>query len=138
MHYALLIYETQELFDARSTPEQNVHLEPWKAYYQALLESGLYVGGNPLAAPDTTATTVRVRGGQRHVQDGPFADTKEQLGGFMIIDAPTLDVALEWAARCPAAEYGSVEVRPLADLGVLFHLSPGSLPRPPEDPSSQH
>ena len=80
---------------------------------RSLVESGSYVGGDPLEAPDT-GTTVRLKEGKRRVQDGPFADTKEQLGGFIIMELPSLDVALDWAARCPAASAGVVEVRPLA------------------------
>ena len=64
-------------------------------------------------APET-GTTVRLRESKRHIQDGPHANTKEQLGGFMLLELPSLDEALEWAARCPAASYGAVEVRPLA------------------------
>ncbi len=77
------------------------------------VEAGVYVGGDPLLPPET-GTTVRVKDGKRQVQDGPFADTKEQLGGFTILELPSLDEALEWAARCPAASIGAVEVRPVA------------------------
>jgi len=71
------------------------------------------VRGAPLQTVDS-ATTVRMKAGRRHVQDGPFADTKEQLGGFIVVELPSLDVALGWAARCPAAAWGAVEVGPLA------------------------
>jgi hypothetical protein len=74
----------------------------------------VYVTGSPLQ-PDTSGTTVRVKDGRRHVQDGPYADTKEQLGGFLILELPTLDAALEWAARCPTARTGAVEIRPVSD-----------------------
>lgn len=120
MQYAMLIYEPQGRFDQRTLPDDDESWGPWRIYHQALVDAGVYVGGSPLERPDTTATTLRVRGGERHVQDGPFADTKEQLGGFIILELPTLDAALEWAARCPAAEYGAVEVRPLADLTRIF------------------
>jgi hypothetical protein len=113
MQYAMLIYETPEDFDTRTTDKTAPPIAAWRAYYQALVESGAYVGGNPLKSV-ATATTVRVRDGHRHVQDGPFADTKEQLGGFIILELPSLDAALAWAARCPAAATGAVEVRPLA------------------------
>jgi len=76
----------------------------------ALVEAGVFVGGLPLKLDDT-ATTVRVVQGQRRVQDGPFVEAKEQLGGFTILEVADLDAALEWAARCPAASYGAVEVR---------------------------
>jgi hypothetical protein len=113
MQYALLIYETPEDFDSRTTDKTAPYIAAWRAYYRALVESGAYVGGNPLQ-PVATATTVRLRGGERHVQDGPYADTKEQLGGFIILELPSLDAALVWAARCPTAATGVVEVRPLA------------------------
>src|SRR6202035_2672889 len=80
---------------------------------EALVQSGTYLAGDPLQVPET-GTTVRIKEGKRRVQDGPFADTKEQLGGFIILELPSLDEALEWAARCPAASAGVVEVRPLA------------------------
>ena len=70
------------------------------------------VGGHALQPP-VTGTTVRVAGGKRHVQDGPYADTKEQLGGFIDLELPSLDAALDWAARCPAAASGAVEIRPV-------------------------
>ncbi|WP_437544484.1 YciI family protein [Sorangium sp. So ce367] len=121
MHYIMLIYEPSEQFDERRRPtEDTAHWGAWRAYHQSLLDAGIYQGGGPLERPDTTATTIRVRGGERQVQDGPYADTKEQLGGFILLELPTLDAALAWASRCPAAEYGAVEVRPLADLTRIF------------------
>ena len=113
MKYVILIYETPEDFEARGPAEDEPYVPAWRAYYKALNEAGVFVGGGaPLKDPGT-ATTVRVKGGRRHVQDGPFAETKDQLGGFMIVDAESLDAALEWAARCPAAATGAVEVRPM-------------------------
>jgi hypothetical protein len=88
------------------------------AYHKALVESGNYLAGDPLEAPET-GTTVRLKEGKRRVQDGPFADTKEQLGGLIIMELPSLDAALDWAARCPAASLGAVEVRPLAPQAKL-------------------
>lgn len=117
----MLIYEPQQQFSERQRPtEDSEHWGAWRSYHQALVDAGIYVSGGPLEAPDTTATTIRVRGGERQVQDGPYADTKEQLGGFIILELPTLDAALDWASRCPAVEYGVVEVRPLADLTRIF------------------
>ena len=113
MQFALLIFESPEAFATRKAPESNPYLGAWRAYYKTLVEAGIYVGGDPLEVPET-ATTVRVMEGKRRVQDGPFADTKEQLAGFMILELPSLDAALDWAARCPAASTGAVEVRPLA------------------------
>src|SRR5690348_811615 len=112
MQFALLIYHTPEEFALRENALEHPHLGAWRAYYKALVEAGVYVGGNALEVPET-ATTVRLRQGKRRVQDGPYADTKEQLGGFIILELPSLDAALEWAARCPGAAIGSVEVRPL-------------------------
>ncbi len=114
MQFALLIYESPDAFASRrDTNEGDVYLSAWRAYHKALLEAGVFVGGNPLQGPET-ATTVRLKEGKRRVQDGPFADAKEQLGGFTILELPSLDAALEWAARCPAASIGAVEVRPLS------------------------
>ena len=113
MQFALLIYESAQGFAARKNDVNNSYIGAWRAYYKAMEEAGIYVSGDPLQVPET-GTTVRIKDGKRHVQDGPYADTKEQLGGFTILELPSLDVALEWAARCPAASIGAVEVRPLA------------------------
>jgi hypothetical protein len=113
MQFALLIYESPEGFAARNSDGTDSYTGAWRAYYEALVEAGIYVGGDPLQVPET-GTTVRIKDGKRHVQDGPFADTKEQVGGFTILELPSLDAALDWAARCPAAALGAVEVRPLA------------------------
>ena len=113
MKYVLLIYETPDDFEARDSSGDEPYIPAWRAYYRALNQAGVFVGGGaPLKDPGT-ATTVHLKGGRRHVQDGPFAETKDQLGGFMILDAESLDAALEWAARCPAAATGAVEVRPM-------------------------
>jgi hypothetical protein len=114
MLYALLIYEKPADFERRdASVEAGAYVGAWRKYYRAMVEAGIYVGGHPLDAPDT-GTTVRLRDNKRQIQDGPYASTKEQLGGFTLLELPSLDAALEWAARCPAASYGVVEVRPLA------------------------
>lgn len=113
MQFALLIYESPDAFSARKKGVSDPYTSAWRAYHKALAESGAFVAGDPLEVPET-ATTITVKEGKRHVQDGPYADAKEQLGGFTIVELPSLDAALEWAARCPAASYGAVEVRPLA------------------------
>lgn len=113
MQFAMLIYEPPDAFKSRKSDGSDSYTGAWRAYYKAMVEAGVYAGGDPLEVPDT-ATTIRIREGRRAVQDGPFADTKEQLGGFTILELPSLDEALEWAARCPAAALGAVEVRPLA------------------------
>ncbi|MEM9194992.1 MAG: YciI family protein [Myxococcota bacterium] len=86
----------------------------WGAYTQALIEAGVFVSGEALHPP-TSATTLRSNEGARDIHDGPYADTKEQLGGFYVIDVPDLDAALMWAARNPAASTGAVEVRPIVE-----------------------
>ncbi len=86
---------------------------PGASFDKALLASGAYLGGEPLHPPET-GTTVRVRDGRRDIQDGPYANTKEQLAGFILLELDTLDAALDWAARCPASQYAAVEVRPVA------------------------
>ena len=112
MQYVVLIYETPENFQSRGDGRGHPYIAAWRAYHGALVAAGAYVGGAPLQEIGT-ATTVRLEGGRRRVQDGPYAEAKEQLGGFLILDLPSLDAALEWAARCPAAATGAVEVRPV-------------------------
>ena len=112
MKYVMLIYETPSNIDSRKNPERDAYTAAWRAYHKALVAAGAYVGGAPLKDA-ATATTVRLRDGRLHVQDGPFAEAKEQLGGFAILDVASLDAALEWAARCPATASGAVEVRPM-------------------------
>jgi hypothetical protein len=112
MNYSILIYETPDDFASRTDPARAQKAwERWPPYFKALQDAGIYVSGAGLEPPGT-ATTVALRKGERRVQDGPYADTKEQLGGFFIIDVPNLDTALDWAARCPAAPTGVIEVRP--------------------------
>jgi hypothetical protein len=113
MQFALLIYESPEAFASRKSDGTDPYTGAWRAYHKALVESGVFVAGDPLEVPET-GTTIRIEEGKRGVQDGPYADTKEQLGGFTILELPSLDAALGWAARCPAASSGAVEVRPLA------------------------
>jgi len=113
----LLIYETPQDFGSRSGDRSQAYIAAWRTYYRSLVDAGAYVGGDALMQAES-ATTVRLRGGKRHVQDGPFADSKEQLGGYIILELPSLDAALDCAARCPAAASGAVEVRPLQhDVG---------------------
>lgn len=113
MKYALLIYENAEAFAQRDEADDSAYYGAWRAYYRQLVEAGVYIGGDPLHAPET-GTTVRHRDGRKHIQDGPYANTKEQLAGFIVLELPSLDAALDWASRCPATSVGAVEVRPLA------------------------
>lgn len=117
MEFVLAIYEGPNEFSTREGPGSDEYWAAWSAYSQALRAAGQQMGGAALQPPES-ATTVRTRDGLRTVHDGPYADTKEQLGGFMVIDVPTLDEALEWAARCPAAAYGAVEVRPVLPMNA--------------------
>jgi hypothetical protein len=113
MKYALLIYENSESLAEREQAEDLEYFGAWRAYHQALVDAGVYIAGDPLHVPET-ATTVRERDGKKLIQDGPYANTKEQLAGFVLLELPSLDAALEWASRCPATSRGAVEVRPLA------------------------
>ncbi len=109
MQYILLINDPPETLEQYGTGEL---MAEYVAYSQELAEAGAMVGGNALQAP-ATATTVRDRDGRVLTTDGPFAETKELLGGYYVIDVESLDEALEWAAKCPGARTGSIEVRPL-------------------------
>jgi hypothetical protein len=112
MKFIILIAETQAEFDVRNDPEKSpAYWAAWKSYSDALKSAGVMVSSIGLPSPKT-ATTVRVREGKRHIHDGPYAETKEFLGGFAIYEVPDLAAAIEWAARSPAASYGAVEVRP--------------------------
>jgi len=112
MKYTVLIYENATDFSARTDEKRkDAYWGAYRAYTQALPEAGVMVGGAGLQPPPL-ATTVRLKHGKRQVQDGPFAEAKEQLGGYYVIDVPDLDRALDWASRCPAASTGAVEVRP--------------------------
>ena len=114
MKYALLIYTDESQQPTQQVAEQA--LGEYLAYSSELFESGAGLGGEPLQGSGT-ATTVRVQQGERLITDGPFAEAREQLAGFYLIEVENLDAALDWAARCPGARYGTVEVRPLLDLG---------------------
>lgn len=114
MNYSILIYETQADFGTRNDPDpakREAYWSAWPAYVEALKQAGVFVSGAGLQTPDT-ASTLRFNGDRRQVQDGPYADTKEQLGGFFIIDVPDLDAALDWAARVPRSPGRVFEVRP--------------------------
>lgn len=116
MQYLIMALETEEDFAARDDVERQVdYWAGWNAYIAALTESGALTAAGGLHPPETS-TTVRLRDGRRVVHDGPYADTKEQLGGYFVIEVADLDQALEWAARCPSAAGGSVEVRPLLSM----------------------
>ncbi|MEZ5382324.1 MAG: YciI family protein [Microthrixaceae bacterium] len=117
MQYMLLLYSAEDAGPAAGSPEQAAEMPQWMAYSEGLVEAGAMVAGEPLH-PIDSATTVRVRDGQTLTTDGPFAETKEVLGGYYIIDVDDLDAATEWAARVPLAPYGSVEIRPVMQIPV--------------------
>ena len=115
MKYMLLIYTDPNSAPAVGSPDNLVEHDRWIAFSQELFSSGKGLAGDPLQGIET-ATTVRVRGGDRLTTDGPFAETKEILGGYYLIDVDGLDEALEIAAGMPNIAYGTVEVRPIMDF----------------------
>jgi hypothetical protein len=115
MEYLLLIYTPADA-PAREGPEAQAMFEEFGRYTQSIQEAGAMVGGDPLQPPEM-ATTVRVENGETLTTDGPFAETKEWLGGYYKIDVESLDEALEWAAKIPSVKYGDrIEVRPVMPL----------------------
>jgi hypothetical protein len=112
MKYMCLIYDVEGVWDGLPEDERNAVYEEYGAFTQSLHDSGAYVSADQLQ-PIATATTVRVRNGETLVTDGPFAETKEQLGGYYLVEAKDVDEALTIAERIPSARYGSVEVRPV-------------------------
>ena len=112
MEYMLLIHADPTGLQALRDAERSTALAAYGAYSEALAKAGIVRGGNRLRNADA-ATTIRVREGKTEVQNGPFIETREQLGGYYLIDVPDLDTAMSWAARCPGASHGAVEVRPI-------------------------
>ncbi len=112
MQYMLLIHGDEGVLQSMAPDVANQRFAAFMAYTEALTKAGVLVNGNRLR-PSGSSTTVRVVGGKTQVLDGPYAETKEQLGGYYLIDVPDLDAALSWAARCPGASLGSIEVRPI-------------------------
>jgi hypothetical protein len=113
MKYLLLIYGKEaDMPDTKTPADAYKMAEPYAAYTEALQKAGVLLGGSRLR-PTSNATTVRVQGGKAQVLNGPYAETKEQLGGYYMIEVPDLDAALSWAARCPGAATGTIEVRPI-------------------------
>jgi hypothetical protein len=112
MQYLLMLYADESGWGRMSKAEQERGVAAYMAYTEALKTAGALVGANRLA-PSTSATRVSVTDGKTQVLDGPCADSKEQLGGYYLIEVPDLDAALSWAARCPGSGHGTVEVRAL-------------------------
>jgi hypothetical protein len=115
MRYLCLIYDDETRLAARSQTEADAFMDEYVAFTEAIRTSGHYLGGEALDAVQT-ATTVRVRHGKVSTTDGPFAETKDQLGGFYLIEARDLNEAIQLAARIPSARQGSVEVRPVREF----------------------
>jgi len=112
MQYLLMIYRNEAEFSNIDAAEAKKMMEEYGAFTQSVIQSGNFKAGDRLQ-PATTATTVRVRDGKTLTTDGPFAETREQLGGYYLIEAKDLDAALAIAARIPGARHGSIEVRPI-------------------------
>jgi hypothetical protein len=112
MKYLVMIYAS-EADEAKMSAEQTGEiLQAYGAYMEAMGKAGVLLGSHRLR-PSDEATSVRVKSGKTEVLNGPYAETREQLGGYCLIDVPDLDAALSWAARCPSSSYGTIEVRPI-------------------------
>ena len=112
MEYLMLLYAQEDGWNAMTPEQQQQGVAAYRAYGEAVQKAGVLKGSNRLR-PVASATTVKMADGKSQVLDGPYVDSKEQLGGYYLIDVPDLDTALEWAARCPGASHGTVEVRPV-------------------------
>jgi len=112
MQYLLMIYSEEGAWSRMTEAQQKEGMAAFMAYTDALRKAGALVNSNRLRDV-SSASTVRVVSGKTQVTDGPFADTKEQLGGYYLIEAKDLDAAISWAAKCPGAAYGKIEVRPI-------------------------
>jgi hypothetical protein len=117
MQYLLMLYSDESQWGKMSQAEQQQGYAAYMAYTEALKKAGALAGSNRLQ-PISSATTVRVANGKQQVLDGPYADSKEQLGGYYLIEAPDLDAAIAWAARCPGSGHGTVEVRPVWEMSA--------------------
>jgi hypothetical protein len=117
MQYVLLLHSEEGGWDRLTPAEQEEAMVAYGAYTEALTKARVLVGVNRLQ-PSSASTTVRIANGKTQVLDGPFVESKEQLGGYFLIEVPDLDAALAWAARCPGASHGVVEVRPLWPTAV--------------------
>ncbi len=112
MQYLLTLYSDESAWPKMTEEQRKQGYAAYMAYSEALKEAGALKGSGRLQ-PTSTATTVRTLNGKSQVLDGPYAETKEQLGGYFLIDVGDLDAALSWAARCPGSQHGVVEVRPI-------------------------
>lgn len=117
MHYTLLLHYVETTPEEISGEEWKAAESAFEAYLRSLDEAGVLVAAEVLQST-ASSTTLTLREGSLQVQDGPFADTKEQLGGIFVLDLPDLDAALAWAEKCPAAQWGTIEIRPTAVHGA--------------------
>ena len=125
MKYLLLLQGTEGEEQVTASPEEiTARMKPWSAYTREVVEAGVFVAAEGLH-PSSAATTIRVQpGGERIVTDGPFAETKEQIGGFYLLDCKDLDEALEWARKVPVGEGSAVEIRPVMDFSEYGYEVP--------------
>lgn len=121
MQYMLLIYDDESVWTGMPEEERNAVMQEYFAYTEALRDAGKYVAADALQ-PTNTAKTIQIRDGAPLTTDGPFAETKEQLGGYYVVDVDSEEEALEWAAKIPSARYGKIEVRPV----VVFPVEAGA------------
>ena len=112
MQYLLMLHVEEAGWSKMTKTQQDEGVAAYAAYTEALKKAGVWKGSNRLQ-PTSAATTVRVANGKSHVLDGPYIESKEQIAGYYLIDVPDLDAAISWAARCPSASHGVVEVRPV-------------------------
>jgi hypothetical protein len=112
MQYMLLIYSDENGRGAGTEEEQQAQMAKWFSYTEEMRSAGVMKSGDALE-PTATATSVRDNGGEALVTDGPFAETKEQLGGYYVLDVADLDEAIKWAHKCPGAQSGTIELRPI-------------------------
>lgn len=114
MQFTLLLHYP-EMAEGELDPEANEQAQvAFRVYARALEEAGVLASAPDVLQPSSSSTTVTVKNGSPHVQDGPFADTKEQIGGLFVLEVADLDTAIEWAQKCPAAQWGTIEIRPSA------------------------
>ncbi len=118
MKYILLIYVDPHAAPEGGTPGANAESQAYGTYTQELVAAGAMLAGDPLLGIET-ATSVRVRDGETLTSDGPFAETKEQLGGYYVVDVANLDAAIAWAAKIPSALHSAIEVRPILDYSAM-------------------
>ena len=115
MQYMLLIYDDPTVWQGMEENDRNSMMGEYAGYNEGLRQAGVFVEGAPLESTQT-ATTVRMRDGRQLITDGPFAETREALGGYYVLECETLDDALAHAGRCPSARSGSIEVRPIMQM----------------------